>query len=116
MRMEVLQPHPIAERVVLAAPANDACLHRPVLQVAPLHPALRHPQLPRRALAALLTLSFCLWWVVLRAAAPAEIDALRLQLAAESGPAAVARFDAALASHPQASLLRMEWLRLGSRS
>jgi hypothetical protein len=113
--MEVLQPHPIAERVVLAPPANDNCLYRPVIAIAPQHPALRHPQLPRRVLAVALALAFCFWWVVLRSAAPAEVEQLRLQLAAESGPAAVERFDTALAAHPEASLLRLGWLRMSSR-
>jgi hypothetical protein len=113
--MEVLQPHPMAERVVLAPSANDGCRHRPVMAIAPRHPALRHPQLPRRVLAALLTLGLCFWWVVLRSAAPAEIDGMRQSLADASGAPAVERFDAALAAHPQPSLLRVELLRLNSR-
>lgn len=113
--MEVLQSHPIAERVVLAPPANDDCLYLPVRPLAPRHPALRHPQLPRRAVAVALALAFCFWWVALRSAAPAEIDELRLQLATVSDAAAVERFDAAVAAHPQASLLRLEWLRLHIR-
>ena len=114
--MEVLQPHPMTERIAVAAPANDDCLYRPVVSMPRRHPAMHHPQLPRRLAAVALALAFCLWWVVLRSAAPAEVAEMRMQLAAQSGPAAVERFDARLAAHPQASLLRLELMRQSSRS
>lgn len=115
--MESLQHYPTAAGLTAAPPANDDCARVPVMRLQPQYRrvALRTGQSRRTAAAALLTLAFCFHWFVIRDAVPAEIDAVRAELQARSGPTAVARFDTALAAHESASLLRLHLLSRSSR-
>src|SRR5690606_28149095 len=102
------------EILSLAPAANDTCAYVPVMrpQSGYRRVLLRSEQARRSAAAVLLTLAFCAYWFAVRGAAPAEIDAARMQLHADAGATAVARFDAALAAHESPSLLRVHLLRL----
>ncbi len=110
--MESPTPHPLADWLTTSSPANDDCARIPVMRPQRRYRrlALRHGQSRGRAAALLVTLALCVYWVGLRPATPAEVEAARLQLSG-NGPEAMAAFDAASADQPRPSLLRLYLLR-----
>ncbi|MFP5307557.1 MAG: hypothetical protein ACLGI7_17275 [Gammaproteobacteria bacterium] len=111
--MERVSSHTATEALRLP-PANDSRagvpLDRP--RAAYRHVALRSDGARGNAAAAIVALAFCLWWVGLRDASPAEVAEVRARVATAHGQAALARFDGALGADADHSLIGLHLLRL----